>query len=136
MNIETATAAPARMQASILIVDDDAAAVEIFDAILRSAGYHVRAATDAQQALAEIQRAAPSAVLLDLHLPVMDGLAFLRQLRAEVPDARIPVALVTGDYFLEEEIATEVRSLGARVHFKPLWDDDLLKLVDELLHTR
>ena len=122
--------------ASILVVEDDAAALEIFDQILTGAGYHVRGVPDAQRALAEIQRTVPSAVLLDLHLPMMDGLQFLRQLRADAPAARMPIALVTGDYFLEEEMAQEVRALGARVHFKPLWDDDLLKLVADLLNTK
>lgn len=133
-NANASTASSARHQATILIVEDDAAAVEVFDQILRGAGYNVRAVADAGRALAEIQRAMPSVVLLDLHLPVMDGLEFLRRVRAAVPTAQMPIALVTGDYFLEEEIAQEVRSLGARVHFKPLWDDDLLKLVEDLLN--
>ena len=134
-NTSPASGADARKGATILIVEDDHGAVEIFDQILREQGYEVRVAPDAEAGLLEIRRAAPAAVLLDLHLPAVDGLELLRRVRTEMPDARVPIAMITGDYFLEEEIVDEVRSLGARVLFKPLWDDELLKLVQDLLAT-
>lgn len=135
MNGHPFPASSTRQGATILIVEDDAAAVEIFEQILTAKGYDVRVAADARQALIEVQRQTPSAVLVDLHMPLMDGLEFLRRVRADIPDAHMPIALVTGDYFLQDEMAQEVRALGARVHFKPLWDDDLLKLVQDLLNT-
>jgi len=135
MNAHALPGSSAREGATILVVEDDAAAVEIFEQILTASGYDVRVAADARRGLIEVQRQIPSAVLVDLHMPVMDGLEFLRRVRADIPEARMPIALVTGDYFLEDEMAREIRALGARVHFKPLWDDDLLKLVEDLLHT-
>ena len=121
--------------ATILIVDDDPGAVEVFEQILTIHGYGVRVAPDAEQGLQEVRRAVPGAILLDLHLPMADGLDFLRQLRASAPHARIPIAVITGDYAFEEEVAVELRALGARVHFKPLWEDELLKLIQELLDS-
>ena len=48
----------------------------------------------------------------------------------------LPVAILTGDYFLDEEIARELNALGARVFFKPVWEDDLLRIVRELMAQR
>jgi DNA-binding response OmpR family regulator len=90
-------------------------------------------ASDAESGLLEIQRVNPSAVLLDLHLPMTDGVELLRQLRSGMPHVRVPIAVVTGDYFVEESVAREIQELGARMHFKPLWEDDLLALVRDLL---
>ena len=119
--------------ASILIVEDDPGAVEAFEYMLKAEGYGVRVALDAQSGLAELERAAPAAVLLDLRLPTTDGLEFLRRLRATVPHAHIPVAVVTGDYFVEERVARELERLGAQIHFKPLWEEDVMRIVHDLL---
>jgi DNA-binding response OmpR family regulator len=128
--------AGANPAATILIVEDDAVAVEVFEQILKLNGYAVRVAADAETGLLEYQRSDPSAVLLDLHLPMADGVEFLRRLRDSVPRTRVPVAVITGDYFVDESLAQEIQDLGARVHFKPLWEDDLLALVGELLQRQ
>jgi len=44
-----------------------------------------------------------------------------------------PVAIVTGDYFLDDSISTELRELGAELRFKPLWLEDLVGLARTLL---
>ena len=119
--------------ASILIVEDDPGAVEAFEHMLKAEGYGVRVALDVQSALAEIERAVPVAVLLDLHLPITDGLEFLRRLRASHRHAQIPVAVVTGDYLVDERVARELQVLGAQIHFKPLWGEDLIRIVRDLL---
>ena len=121
--------------ATILIVEDDSGAAKVFEQILKMNGYDVCVAPDAESGLLEIQRVNPSAVLLDLHLPMADGVQFLRELRAGASSARMPVAVVTGDYFIEEDVGRELRGLGARLHFKPLWEDDVLKLVHDLLNS-
>jgi DNA-binding response OmpR family regulator len=65
-------------------------------------------------------------------MPLVDGLGFLRQLRATDQRAT-PVAIVTGDYFLEDEISAELRHLGAELRFKPMWLEDLVGLARNLL---
>jgi CheY-like chemotaxis protein len=118
---------------SILIVDDDAGAIEAFTQMLETEGYTVRVATDAPAAFAELERAVPSAVILDLHLPVTDGLEVLRRLRTMTRLANLPVAIVTGNYLLDEQVARELRGLGAKLYFKPIWDEDLTRIVHELI---
>lgn len=118
--------------ASILIVEDDPGAVEAFEHMLKAEGYGVRVTLDVQSALVEIERAVPMAILLDLHLPITDGLEFLRRLRASDRHAHIPVAVVTGDYLVDERVARELQVLGAQIYFKPLWGEDLIRIVRDL----
>jgi DNA-binding response OmpR family regulator len=83
--------------------------------------------------LREAELGHPDAIILDLRMPLVDGLGFLRQLRERESSRDTPVAIVTGDYFLEDEISAEVRSLGAELRFKPLWLEDLVGLARNLL---
>jgi hypothetical protein len=45
----------------------------------------------------------------------------------------VPVAILTGDYFIDEDVAHELQGLGARIHFKPVWDEDLRRIVEDLV---
>ena len=56
-------------------------------------------------------------------MPIVDGLVFPRRLRAQEHLRHTPVAIVTGDYFLDDMISRELGELGANVYFKPLWFD-------------
>jgi hypothetical protein len=66
----------------------------------------------------------------------MDGLGFLRRLRGREGQKSTPDAIVTGDYFLDEAVSTELRQLGAEVKFKPMWLEDLVGLARTLLEPR
>jgi hypothetical protein len=46
--------------------------------------------------------------------------------------ARTPVAIITGDYFLEDEIRGQLDALGAVLQFKPVWNDELVRLAHSL----
>lgn len=118
---------------TILIVDDDPGMLESFARLLRLSGYNVVTALDAETGWSEIARVHPDAILLDLRLPFMDGLAFLRRLRAQEKDRQLPVAIITGDYFFDETISHELHDLDARVYFKPLWLEELVLIAQRLL---
>ena len=119
--------------ARVLIIDDDQNTRETYRHMLRADGYAVRAAPTVEAGLAEAAIEQPAAVLLDLHMPLAGGLDCLRRLRAEPRWANIPVAIVTGDYFLPDAIQTELRSLGASIRFKPMWLEDLVALAKTLV---
>jgi DNA-binding response OmpR family regulator len=119
--------------ATILIVDDDEGVTQTFARMLRLEGYAVRTAMNAENGLREAAEGHPDAIILDLRMPLVDGLGFLRRLRALEGNRATPVAIVTGDYFLEDEISEELRSLGAELRFKPLWLEDLVGLARNLL---
>jgi len=119
--------------ASILIVDDDEAVTQTFARMLELEGYAVRTAMNAENGLREAEEHHPDAIILDLRMPLVDGLGFLRRLR-ELDDQRaIPVAIVTGDYFLDDQVSNELRQLGAELKFKPMWLEALVGLARTLL---
>jgi CheY-like chemotaxis protein len=122
--------------ARVLIIDDDATALDLFEQMLVERGYVVRTVLTVEAGLAEAAIHPPDAILLDLHLPVLDGLECLRRLRAAPLHLLTPVAILTGDYFIGDEVARELQALGARIHFKPVWDADLRQIVESLVSQR
>ena len=119
--------------ATILIVDDDEGVTQTFARMLQLEGFEVRTAVSAETGLSEAERSRPDAIILDLRMPLVDGLAFLRRLRAQDEQRSTPVAIVTGDYFLDDSVSAELRDLGAELRFKPLWLEDLVGLARNLL---
>ena len=102
--------------------------------MLKLEGFGVVTALSADAGLAAAQAAPPDAIILDMRMPITNGLQFLRQVRAVPGLAAIPVAIVTGDYFLAEPTQQELRSLGAAIRFKPLWLEDLIALAKSLMN--
>ncbi len=79
----------------ILVVDDTPANLRVLEAVLESAGYRVRFAESAEQALAAIAASPPDLVLLDVLMPGMDGHELTRRLRADPATSGLPVVLIT-----------------------------------------
>lgn len=127
------SAGPATARPLVVVVDDDVAVDKSFGQMLQTAGYDTHAEGNVASGLAYLEHAAPAVVILDLHLPDGTGLECLRRLRAWPRHRDLPVAILTGDYFLDEDVARELKQLGARVFFKPVWEDDLLRIVGQLL---
>ena len=124
-----------REVATILVVDDDEGVTQTFARMLRLEGYDVRTAMNAETGLREADKSRPDAIILDLRMPFVDGLGFLRRLRARDEQRNTPVAIVTGDYFLDDQVSAELRELGAELKFKPLWLEDLVGLARHLLQV-
>ena len=122
-----------RATATILIVDDDEGVTQTFARMLRLEGYKVHTAVSAETGLRQAERSQPDAIILDLRMPLVDGLGFLRRLRTFENQRNMPVAIVTGDYFLDDSVSNELRELGAELRFKPLWLEDLVGLARTLL---
>ena len=119
---------------TVLIVDDDQGVAETFARLLRLEGFNVETAIDAERGLRQAQQARPAAIILDLRMPLVDGLTFLQRLREIDDQQATPVAVVTGDYFLEDSVAADIQQLGAAITFKPLWLEDLVDLVRTLVN--
>ena len=119
----------------VLIVDDDMSVTDTFSRMLRLEGYEVWAALSADEGLNLAQAHRPHAIILDLRMPLTSGLQFLRAIRAIPGLTNTPVAIVTGDYYLDEAQASEIQALGAELRYKPLWLEELITLARELLGT-
>jgi signal transduction histidine kinase/DNA-binding response OmpR family regulator len=79
----------------ILVVDDDADARTRLRTVLQRNGWSVSEAADGQAALDIVAHAPPQLILLDLTMPLMDGFAFLHELRQRPSSAHIPVVVLT-----------------------------------------
>ena len=119
----------------MLIVDDDVSVTDTFSRMLRLEGYEVWAALSADEGLSLAQTHRPHAVILDLRMPLTSGLQFLRAIRAIAGLATTPVAIVTGDYGLDDDVRDEIKALGAELRFKPIWIEELVTLARELLRV-
>jgi DNA-binding response OmpR family regulator len=118
---------------TILIVDDDRSVTDTFARILKLEGFHVATALSAEAGLELADNIRPDGILLDLRMPITTGLQFLRRIRSKPHLVAVPVAIVTGDYFLAEPIQQELEALGASVRYKPMWLEDLVTLARSLV---
>jgi CheY-like chemotaxis protein len=113
----------------ILVVDDDPAIRDVVVDILEMSDYAVRTASNGAEALDEIRQRRPSAVLLDLMMPVMNGWEFLRQCRNEQCCAPVPVVIMSA----ARDAGTVADELGAQAFLpKPFELDDILTVIDRL----
>ena len=83
------------MRKTILIVEDYADARSFMKFLIESYGYRVLEASDGQQAVETVQQEHPDLVLMDLAMPVMDGLTATRIIRGFDGTARLPIIAVT-----------------------------------------
>jgi CheY-like chemotaxis protein len=118
--------------ARILVVDDDVAVSGTYLRMLQVSGHDGSAVVDAAQGLDVLRSSRPDALLVDMRMPGLSGLEFLRRLRADPANQGLPVGIVTG-VFVEDEEAREIESLGAVLKHKPIWLDDMSALLDRLL---
>lgn len=117
--------------ARVLVVEDHATMRASLRAILVAEGHEVDEAADGGAALEAIAAAPPDLVVLDLHVPVIDGAGVLGALRASHATARLPVIVVTAT---GEEERRATMSLGADAYLtKPFGPPALLGLVEQVL---
>ena len=83
------------VKAHILVVEDDDALAEVLDYNLSQAGYDTAVARDGQQALRKIRQRCPELVILDLMLPMIDGLEVCRQIRSDPAMQDLIVLMLT-----------------------------------------
>lgn len=120
---------------SILIVEDDASLAEVLDYNLSQEGYKTRVARDGLQGLREIRLHTPDLVLLDLMLPLVDGLEVCRQLRADPETQDLLVLMLTARSEESDQIVGF--SVGADDYVtKPFSIKVLLQRINALLRRK
>ena len=81
----------------VLVVDDDPDILEAICDILGTESYRVARAKNGLEALEKVDAERPDVILLDLMMPVMDGVAFAHALRQRPPVADVPIVIISAD---------------------------------------
>ncbi len=81
----------------VLVVDDDPDILDAICDILEGEGYRVARARHGLEALEQVEQETPAIILLDLMMPVMDGLSFAQALRQRRDSPRIPIVVISAD---------------------------------------
>ena len=107
-----------------LVVDDSSVVRKVARRILERHGFTVREAEDGQKALDACRAEMPRAVLLDRNMPVMDGIGFLRALRAEYGPDEPVVVMCTTEAGTEKIL--EGLEAGAQEYVMKPFDEEIL----------
>jgi two-component system phosphate regulon response regulator PhoB len=115
----------------VLLVEDHPTMRRSLVAVLAAEGYEVAEARDGRDGLTEAAASPPDAIVLDLHVPGIDGLEVLRRLRADPVTAGVPVIVVTAT---GEEQRRPAIALGAAAYLtKPFGPPVLVETVARVL---
>lgn len=106
---------------SIIVIDDDNLVRRTLATILERDGHAVRGASNGRDALALIRSEPPDILITDIIMPEMDGISFIREIRASLPAMKI-LAISGGGRASNLEFLELAKSMGA--------DDILRKPID------
>jgi putative two-component system response regulator len=123
--------------ATLLLVDDQEPNIGILERILERAGYrHLVSTTDPRLALDLFLERRPDLILLDLHMPHLDGFGVLDQIRPHIPaGSYLPVLVLTAD--ISSEARQRALSSGARDFLgKPFNSVEVVLRIRNLLEAR
>ena len=122
--------------ARILIIDDEPPNVELLRRLLERAGFsRIHSTSDPRDARSLYVEFRPDLILLDLHMPHMDGLAVMEELNQIAESTYLPILILTGD--VSQEARRDALSRGAKDFLnKPFSSDEVLLRIGTLLETR
>lgn len=112
-----------------MVVEDDPQTAELFRLALRDAGYNAEIMDNGHKAQANLVFTSPDLVLLDLHLPSLDGAVLLRQIRSQLRLVHTRVVLISGDSQMAERYADQ----ADRTLIKPVGYEQLRRVAEELV---
>lgn len=96
----------------ILLIEDDAFTREAYEEALRSSGFDVNIAVNGEDGLAHAVKGGYNLILLDIMMPKMDGLEFLRKLGQQPPEVKNgPIVLLTN--LSHDPVISQAMDLGA-----------------------
>lgn len=118
----------------ILVVEDELAYLKLLNSQLTEKGYQVIEAMDGKKGLEMAKKENPDLILLDIRLPVMDGMAMLDELRKEEAGKKTKVIMLT-NLEPDEKIIKQVVSDQPAYYFvkSDIQFNDLLEKIKELL---
>ena len=115
----------------VLVVDDDPDILEAICDILGTESYRVARAKNGLEALERVDAERPDVILLDLMMPVMDGVTFAQALRQRPAVADVPILVISADGNPQRAASVNARAYLA----KPFDIDALLAHVAAITHA-
>ncbi|MCB1516284.1 MAG: response regulator [Hyphomicrobiaceae bacterium] len=117
----------------VLTVDDSRTMLAMLKHTLAGAGYEVLQAEDGQQGLDVLQGNPVDVVITDVNMPVMDGIEFIRQVRATGAHQSLPILILTTE--TSQEKRDEGRAAGGTGWIvKPFDPEKLLSVIKKVVH--
>lgn len=115
-----------------LVVDDSSVMREMVAQTLRKAGFELRLGANGQEGLDRLAGSPVDLIVTDVYMPVMDGISFVRAVRARSDGKRVPILILTTE--TKPEIKQQGKAAGASGWIvKPFNPDMLLQVVAKLL---
>ena len=115
----------------VLVIEDNPTDLKLMGEVLKMSGHIVRERTSAEEAVDAIAADVPDVILLDLHLPGMDGLTLVRRLKANAATNPIPIVAVTA--YTDRYRRDDIVAAGCEACItKPI---DTRKLSEQLVQT-
>jgi two-component system response regulator ResD len=116
----------------ILIADDDNEMRETLSSMLEAEGYQVIKAENGQEAVEMSRKELPALIMMDIHMPVMDGLRACKEIKADSVTKGIPVVMLTVEGSINE--IQQAISYGAKTYItKPSSKAEILKVVKSII---
>lgn len=117
----------------ILIVEDEEAILRSLSDHFRRLGYELAVAHDGEEGMRKALEFKPNLILLDIIMPVMDGISMLKKMKENSELQRIPVIILT-NLDSNEKVAEAIESGGTQYLIKANFDlEDLEKKVQEII---
>jgi len=113
----------------VIVIDDEHAFCDVVAEILSNSGYEVEKAYDVDQALMILQEIQPDLILVDIMMPGVDGLSFVRQLRCEPCYSKLPI-IVASAKCSPEDHDDAIRSGANDFLIKPFSASTLRNMID------
>jgi CheY-like chemotaxis protein len=118
--------------ANILVVDDDASTRTLLELILSSGGHEVTLLNDGREALAYLKTNTPDLIVIDVNMPILDGIEVCSRIKKLPRFKDIPVIVLTS----MNDAATRVRAIdvgASEIVYKPLTGKNFLQTIQGFL---
>jgi CheY-like chemotaxis protein len=119
----------------ILVVDDMEANLLVAEYLLQLAGFETNTAVNGEEAIIKFEQWAPHLILMDMQMPVMDGIESTVRIKSTEKGKNTPIIVVTASQFLDEKEKVISSDIHGYIH-KPYRESELFGTIGDVLNIR